>query len=100
MSVGGAGCGCPAGISFIATLSCPALPPHLPCRDILQCCPKLLHLDVSGCSKLTDGAAYFIGTLCGPLRQRGLRDVHCLTDSGVDYLARHCPRLQELVLDG
>ena len=68
-----------------------AVEPHL---------SKVQILDLSFCSKLTDGSLREVARHCRLLRYLSLRGCLSISDSGIEEIARHCHQLQVVDLSG
>ncbi|GLI60481.1 hypothetical protein VaNZ11_002640, partial [Volvox africanus] len=68
--------------------------------ELLAACSNLEVLALPRCGKLTDAAAITIGALLPHVREVSCRDWAALTDGGVALLARGCPNLEDITLDG
>ncbi|XP_014666044.1 PREDICTED: F-box/LRR-repeat protein 15-like isoform X2 [Priapulus caudatus] len=75
------------------------------CRDwlddsvlcgVITCCPRLQHVDVSGCSRLTDATPRALAAGCPDLDAVVMRDCHWLSASALAALALGCRRLQRI----
>nr|XP_032818828.1 F-box/LRR-repeat protein 7-like isoform X1 [Petromyzon marinus] len=78
-------------VSLIPEASCQACPLHS--RHLL-----LRHLDMSGCSGLTDEGLLAVARHCPRLARLYLRRCPGVADGGLRALARHCTALRELSL--
>ena len=62
-------------------------------------CPCLTSLGLSGCDLITDMSLSTVGTNVGSrLVSLDVSECHDLTDAGMLWIARHCPRLRTLLV--
>ena len=66
--------------------------------DIVNCCHKLLSIDLAGCGKVTDAGLIALGAGCGQLQSIDLDRCDKVTDAGVIALGAGCGQLQSINL--
>jgi hypothetical protein len=69
-------------------------------RAVAAACPLLTSLDLSGCSVVTDGGVRAVAAACPLLTSLDLSDCSVVTDGGVRAVAAACPQLTSLDLSG
>jgi hypothetical protein len=67
---------------------------------VAACCPGLEELHLGLCRGLTDAALQSVGAHCSRLRYLDLTDCVKLTSAGVEAVATGCPDLEGITLDG
>eukprot|EP00814_Leptocylindrus_danicus_P016366 CAMPEP_0116029460 /NCGR_PEP_ID=MMETSP0321-20121206/16155_1 /TAXON_ID=163516 /ORGANISM="Leptocylindrus danicus var. danicus, Strain B650" /LENGTH=622 /DNA_ID=CAMNT_0003503845 /DNA_START=136 /DNA_END=2002 /DNA_ORIENTATION=+ len=63
-------------------------------------CQNLQYLDLTNCSKVTNGGMRFIGDTCSDLRSINLKHLKRITDVGIRFVTQGCPRLESLNATG
>jgi hypothetical protein len=65
---------------------------------LLETCPKLVHLDVSGCDWVTDSVIAVVVESFPNLAHLDISDCRAVTDSGLAFVAAHCRNLTRLIM--
>uniref|UniRef100_UPI00358FA3C0 uncharacterized protein n=1 Tax=Myxine glutinosa TaxID=7769 RepID=UPI00358FA3C0 len=87
-------------VSDCPEISCVSITPEASCHACLLRGRHLSirHLDMSGCSGLSDDGLLAVALHCPGLLHLYLRRCTNLSDAGLSSVARHCPALRELSL--
>ena len=63
-------------------------------------CPQLARLQLTNCTKITNGAVLALAARCPQLVTLSLSSCHKITDAAASYVALHCPMVTTLNLEG
>jgi hypothetical protein len=63
---------------------------------IAECCPKMIHLNLGGCRRITDAGMIQVAQYCRDLEELNLTFCRTITDKSMEKIGEYCKKLTSL----